>query len=310
MNTDYDDVLRRALHAAAESVEPTGDGLERIRARIGPPQLLSFGSVAAWYSDAALRVSTWAQPAVAALLDAFWSVIDRFRPATARPGHARPRFAWLRPVAAMGTAIFVIGAGAFAVMTLPQAISQSGAFSSSGSTHAGSGHHGGGSGVNGGGTPLPTGAASPGLSGSPSASSSAASKCSSLGKSRTGGTSPSASSSASTSPTTPTSSPPTTTSPPVTTSPTGPSSPTTSGSASPDPGSAGTSPPASTSGTGTSTSTSTTAKQRRQAHGMLPSLTSSPVPCPSSSAKKHKKSAVGAQVLKADSLAMGDPQDG
>jgi hypothetical protein len=34
---DHEELLRRALHTAAESVEPAGDGLERIRARLSPP---------------------------------------------------------------------------------------------------------------------------------------------------------------------------------------------------------------------------------------------------------------------------------
>lgn len=35
---DYEDILRRALHAAAESIEPAGDGLERIRHRLHSPR--------------------------------------------------------------------------------------------------------------------------------------------------------------------------------------------------------------------------------------------------------------------------------
>ena len=41
---DYDDVLRRALHSAAESIEPSPDGLERIRERLAPPSLISFAA--------------------------------------------------------------------------------------------------------------------------------------------------------------------------------------------------------------------------------------------------------------------------
>ena len=41
---DYDAIIRRALQAAAESVEPAGDGLERIRHRLAsPPELHSPG---------------------------------------------------------------------------------------------------------------------------------------------------------------------------------------------------------------------------------------------------------------------------
>ena len=34
---DFEDFVRRALHAAAEAAEPSGDGLERIRARLRTP---------------------------------------------------------------------------------------------------------------------------------------------------------------------------------------------------------------------------------------------------------------------------------
>src|ERR1022692_2765778 len=36
---DYDDILRRALRAAAESVEPAADGLDRIRGRVSARHL-------------------------------------------------------------------------------------------------------------------------------------------------------------------------------------------------------------------------------------------------------------------------------
>jgi hypothetical protein len=41
---EYEDRLRRALRAAADSVEPSPDGLGRIRARLTPPRPV----VAAW----------------------------------------------------------------------------------------------------------------------------------------------------------------------------------------------------------------------------------------------------------------------
>ena len=37
---DYEDFLRGALHAAVDSVEPAGDGLGRIRARLTTPHPL------------------------------------------------------------------------------------------------------------------------------------------------------------------------------------------------------------------------------------------------------------------------------
>jgi len=80
VNHDYDEVLRRVLRAAADSVEPSADGLERIRARLSGPQLWSMASAAAWYSDVATRFMAWAVPFLQVSLTAFWSAVDRFRP--------------------------------------------------------------------------------------------------------------------------------------------------------------------------------------------------------------------------------------
>ena len=54
MNGDYEEALRRALHAAADSIEPSGDGLQRIRERLNRP-MLSFESASAWSAGAAER---------------------------------------------------------------------------------------------------------------------------------------------------------------------------------------------------------------------------------------------------------------
>ncbi|HEY1619219.1 MAG TPA: hypothetical protein VGG25_16475 [Streptosporangiaceae bacterium] len=246
---DYGDVLRRALHAAAESVDPSAEGLERIRERIAPPSLLSFALVAGWYADLSGRAMAWARPVGESLVDLFWVTVDRFRPAG--PGQARSRYAWLRPAAAMGTAIFVVAAGAFAVMTLPQAISSSGSISLPWSQHA-AGTGAGSSAVH-----SASQLASHGGSGGPSgtyggSSSASSSRCVSPGQSTSPSPSPSTSSSsspASTASTTPTA--PVTSSPPVTT--TGPS-PSTSESGTPGPGSA-TTPSPSTSAATSVTST-------------------------------------------------------
>ena len=96
VHRDYDDILRRALHAAAESVEPSADGLERIRERLGYSPLLSFSSIAGWFSVAAVRFAGWAVPAFGTACEIFWALIDRFRPLDAAPGHAKPGLALAR----------------------------------------------------------------------------------------------------------------------------------------------------------------------------------------------------------------------
>jgi hypothetical protein len=310
LDSDYDDVLRRALHAAAESVNPSADGLERIRARLSTPAPLSLASLTTWYADVAMRISTWAQPAIGAAASAFWSAIDRFRPEGAQPGHSRPRFGWLRPVAAMGTAIFVVAAGAFAVMTLPQAISSSGSFlqqmpwsQSSGSTG-----NPGTSTLQGGGTEMPTGQGTPGVPGMQPGTSPASSKCAAVGGSPSGSKSPKPSKAPTTSPP-PASSPPPSTPPPATT-PTPTPDPTPSDSSTPDPGSTGTPTPSTTDTTvnnaATSAATGVAILEKVKIAAavgpstrvpiMLPSK-SSPIkpPCPSSTPKKKKTN--GPQAL-------------
>src|SRR5215475_3623657 len=51
----YEELLRRALHSAADSVEPAGDGLERIRAGLTTPHSLPVAWVMAGYSEVARR---------------------------------------------------------------------------------------------------------------------------------------------------------------------------------------------------------------------------------------------------------------
>ena len=123
VNRDYDELLRRALHAAADSVEPSADGLERIRERLGHPPLLSFSSIAGWYSVAVVRFTGWAVPAFGTACEIFWALVDRFRPLDTPPGHAKPGLRWLRPVTATALAIFVVAGGGLAAEVIPGAIS-------------------------------------------------------------------------------------------------------------------------------------------------------------------------------------------
>jgi hypothetical protein len=308
LNRDYDDVLRRALHAAAESVEPSPDGLERIRARMKTPPVLSFASVVAWCQEAATIVVGWAAPLIRTALDAFWSVIDRFRPASALPSESGSRSAWIRPMVAMGTAIFVVAAGAFAVLTLPHAISPnngSAFFSLPWSHSTSSGSSGGGNsnagGLSGNSSSQITGSASaPGSTSYASSAAPAASRCTSLNVPGKGKSSPPVL-------LTPTSSPPVnSTSPPVSTPPdttppvTSTTPPVTSttppASATPDPGSASTPTPGSSSQAGSAARLDAVTSQGgdpRQAD-MVPTTTPSATPspgCPTSPAKAKKNSA-------------------
>ncbi|MGH3243063.1 MAG: hypothetical protein ACRDNL_21980, partial [Spirillospora sp.] len=91
MTTDPDDehgeILRRALHAEAETVNPAGDGLERIRARAagGPGRRFGLGRFG---------------------LARFGLGLDRFT------------VGWARPVLAVAAAVAIAGLG----VTAPQTI--------------------------------------------------------------------------------------------------------------------------------------------------------------------------------------------
>src|SRR5579863_8602578 len=179
-----DTALRAALFAAAESVEPADDGLARIRAKISEsqtgPARRRFGRRVAgepWWRSL-LPPRGWL-PAVAA------TVAERFRPDPNRAGW----FGWLRPVAAVGTGLFVVTAAAVAVAALPAALGPSSAtgrsvrpvhtkthnpkhhrspaFTSSGSGSTGPSGQSGGSPT---GSPQPTGTPTCSPSGSPSTS--------------------------------------------------------------------------------------------------------------------------------------------
>jgi len=188
---DYDEILRRALRTAADGIEPSGDGLERIRARLTTPRPLASAWLMAACTDVAL-------PALARL----WSVLDDLRgwlrPALSRAGqtraayhHSRPgpadgfrptllrRYGWLRP-AAVAAAIVIAVAGGFALSQLPGAISNSGAenlpLSSSGThPHGGSVDSGAASQLPG---PSRSSGTWPGLHPTPSASASCGSSAS------------------------------------------------------------------------------------------------------------------------------------
>jgi hypothetical protein len=119
-------VLRRALHAAAEQVDPGDDGLDRIRARVSHRRPMPFP--VAWVDVALTRLSL-------RVPDGFWvvwdrvasevrAVTDQFLPARLRS--ERLRLGWLRPVAAMSVAVFIVAAVVSMAIEVPQVISPAG----------------------------------------------------------------------------------------------------------------------------------------------------------------------------------------
>src|SRR5215469_15309340 len=114
--------LRRALQSAAASIEPAPDGLERIQARLGRPRPVVTAWLEAAWTDICLRTQDGLQTAVPLLAEGMRRarellaecmrrLAERFAP-TSEPGRALP-LRWLRPLAAMSLAIFVIAAGTY-----------------------------------------------------------------------------------------------------------------------------------------------------------------------------------------------------
>ncbi len=162
---DYDDILRRALCTAADSIEPSGDGLERIRARLTTPRPLPSAWLMAGYSDVALPalLRLWSalvsmrgwRPSGAAgrsaqggfaghswhsgrlysgypgrLRGGYPGRLRSWHPGRLRgripPSSGSHRYGWLRP-AAVAAAIVVAVAGGYALTQLQRTISSTGA---------------------------------------------------------------------------------------------------------------------------------------------------------------------------------------
>jgi hypothetical protein len=130
LNGDFDNRLRRALHAEVDTVEPAADGLERILHRTREPWLLR---------QLSLMLTECA--------DLFWIIVIRLQPGTSKlrqaiaartgllatpagrrhasPGRrARPRstLARLRPALAVVAAVIVVVAGVYGLAQLRQSL--------------------------------------------------------------------------------------------------------------------------------------------------------------------------------------------
>ncbi len=157
---DFEEFLRRALHAAADPVEPSGDGLEQIRARLTAPHPLPVAWLLAACSGVSRRAVGGLDYLSARLRGVGGASGGRWRARPGTPG-------WRRVVrgrlaAALVMAAFVVAAAFFAGgPVLREASSLTGALIGSldGGGNRGAGGPGvtGGPGVNGQGNPLPAG---------------------------------------------------------------------------------------------------------------------------------------------------------
>ena len=80
---DFEEFLRRALHAAGDPAEPSDDGLQRIRARLRTP----YPVPVAWLMAACSWVATYARGS----LDSVSAWLQRVPHPLARPGDAGER---------------------------------------------------------------------------------------------------------------------------------------------------------------------------------------------------------------------------
>ena len=137
VNGDIDQILRSALHAEVDSIEP-GDGLERIRRRTHAPWLVRQASLMLTECvDLARLIGIRLEPAITGLRTAvserggLWaafvgllssvvaSIIGLFKPPSREPahGHRGPRsgsnLGWLRPALAVAGAVVIVVAGVY-----------------------------------------------------------------------------------------------------------------------------------------------------------------------------------------------------
>jgi hypothetical protein len=136
LDREYEDIVRRALVAAAESIEPAGDGLHRIRHRLNSPR--SMNSLAAGFTDwlrlSGIRFLVRLEPATETGRTALGQVrhlftgpgllsgpfLTRGQPPGEHPGRRRtapshrplgrlrPAAAWLRPALAVAAVVVVV----------------------------------------------------------------------------------------------------------------------------------------------------------------------------------------------------------
>jgi hypothetical protein len=135
---DYEDILRRALSAAAESIEPTGDGLQHIRHRLDSPRSPRpvLSGCIEWLELHGTRFLVRLDPvieagraalgrtgplsgsllALAGFLAGLFSPRGRRRPGGHRgpatpPGRLGPAGPWLKPVFAVSAAVAIVVVG-------------------------------------------------------------------------------------------------------------------------------------------------------------------------------------------------------
>jgi hypothetical protein len=121
-HSEHEAILRRALHAAANGIEPQGDGLQRIQARLRPPRPIVVAWAEAAWLDTRMRVPAILEAGLKSLRSALLLAWERFGPSRTTSGRATRNLSWLRPAAALGVTVFIVAAGAYVAIDAQQAI--------------------------------------------------------------------------------------------------------------------------------------------------------------------------------------------
>jgi hypothetical protein len=145
---DLDDVLRRALHAAVDPVEPAGDGLTRILHRLSTPSAMRQATLLVTDCvDLARLITIWLEPAFTRAMRLRWrqhAGCRRGSPYQATRATARPAGRWLRPALAVASAATIVVIGVVVLGPARQIVTRTGlnggAGASSGVHSAGGGH--------------------------------------------------------------------------------------------------------------------------------------------------------------------------
>ncbi|MBO0830674.1 MAG: hypothetical protein J2P28_03595 [Actinobacteria bacterium] len=199
--SDHEAFLRAELQAAAESLEPNPDGLERITARLQRRRAAPIAAALAVWNELVPRAPAWLQDTlyrIGALIRPVW---DRIGPAQAQGWHRSRTEAWLRPVAAMAV-MFIVAAGIYVAIDASVDIFPSSANSRSSDAGTQQGGHSGGP------APGSSQSGAPSVSGSGSANPARSASCPPGTPMPKGSATPAPSASASPSPTaTPTATP-------------------------------------------------------------------------------------------------------
>lgn len=149
---ELDEILRRALHTAVDSVEPAGDGLQRIHQQLDRPRYQR--QLRLWLTESldairliGIRLEPATERARGAVLAAWAAMLAWLRGRSGADGQAatadgRPRqgaahrsqpsgrfatlfsptIAWLRPALAVAAAVVIVVAGVFGLAQLRQTV--------------------------------------------------------------------------------------------------------------------------------------------------------------------------------------------